>query len=139
MLWNRLDTIQNNASVAKDTAGLILAAGKGTRMKSSLPKVLHPVAGVPMVERVVRALSPLKPASSCVVIGHGADQVRRHVLGVAPKTAFAVQKILNGSGGAVRQALGWLKKQSGDVIIACGDAPLIRTETFSDLIRRHRA
>jgi len=118
---------------------LILAAGKGTRMKSDLPKVLHKVAGMPMVERVVRSLAPLKPVSTCVIIGHGGDKVKETVSATAVKTAFAVQKVLNGSGGAVKQALSWLKKRSGDVIIACGDAPLIRTETFSDLVKRHRA
>jgi bifunctional UDP-N-acetylglucosamine pyrophosphorylase / glucosamine-1-phosphate N-acetyltransferase len=118
---------------------LILAAGKGTRMKSALPKVLHPVAGVPMVQRVITALSPLRPVSTCVIIGHGADRVRELVSGISPRTTFAVQKILNGSGGAVRQAAAWLKRQSGEVIIACGDAPLIRTETFSSLIRQHRS
>ena len=123
----------------KSISVLILAAGKGTRMKSALPKVMHPVAGVPMVERVLRALAPLKPTSTCVIIGHGAELVKTHVAGVDGKTAFAVQKVLNGSGGAVRQALAWLRKQKGDVVIACGDAPLITAETFSDLIRQHRA
>lgn len=118
---------------------LILAAGKGTRMKSALPKVLHPVAGMPMVERVTRSLAPLKPASTCVIIGHGAGAVRAHVAAVSPRTSFAVQKVLNGSGGAVRQALSWLRRQTGDVIVACGDAPLIRAGTFADLMRRHRA
>ena len=90
---------------------LILAAGKGTRMKSALPKVLHPVAGVPMIERVVRVAGVLKPSAVCVIVGHGGDQVKAHVAVIAPKTGFVVQKSLNGSGGAVKQALAWLKKQ----------------------------
>jgi bifunctional UDP-N-acetylglucosamine pyrophosphorylase/glucosamine-1-phosphate N-acetyltransferase len=122
----------------KSTSILILAAGKGTRMKSNLPKVLHAVGGVPMVERVVRAAERLKPTGLCVIVGHGGDQVRGHVRSFSPKADFAVQKILNGSGGAVRQALAWLKRQSGDVIVTCGDAPLIRPETFSALVGQHR-
>jgi bifunctional UDP-N-acetylglucosamine pyrophosphorylase / glucosamine-1-phosphate N-acetyltransferase len=122
----------------KQISILILAAGKGTRMKSALPKVLHPVAGVPMVERVVRAAERLKPASVCVIVGHGGEEVRSHVRGASPRAAFAVQKILNGSGGAVRQALAWLKRQRGDVIVTCGDAPLIRRTTFASLLAEHR-
>src|SRR5262249_22616106 len=99
---------------------LILAAGKGTRMKSNLPKVLHKVGGLPLVERVVRTSLKLKPKSICVIVGHGADQVR-DALKAYPTVTFATQRELNGSGGAVRQALSWLKKQKGEVIIACGD------------------
>src|SRR5687767_9635555 len=113
---------------------LILAAGKGTRMKSRLPKVLHAVAGVSLVSRVVRAAQALKASSLCVVVGHGGEQVRAHVRGVSPQAAFATQKTLDGSGGAVRQALAWLKKQRGDVVVTCGDAPLIRQETFGALL-----
>jgi len=122
----------------KSISILILAAGKGTRMKSSLPKVLHRVGGVPMVERVVRAGDAMKASSLCVIVGHGGSAVSAHVKGVSPKAAFAEQKVLNGSGGAVRQALAWLKKQKGDVIVTCGDAPLIRRETFAALVAQHR-
>src|SRR5947208_1539747 len=104
---------------------LILAAGKGTRMKSNLPKVLHKVGSVPMVERVGRTVQSLKPASVCVVVGYGGDLVRTALKKNFPKTQFATQKIQNGSGGAVKPALAWLKNQKGEVIVACGDAPLI--------------
>ncbi len=117
---------------------LILAAGKGTRMKSALPKVLHKVGGVPMVERVVRAGDAMNASSLCVIVGHGGADVTAHVKSVSPSSAFATQKVLNGSGGAVRQALAWLKKQKGDVIVTCGDAPLIRKETFAALVKEHR-
>ncbi len=69
-----------------------------------------------MVERVLRETSALRPSGLCVIVGHGGDAVKSHVLDVSPRAAFAVQKVLNGSGGAVRQALAWLKKQKGDVI-----------------------
>lgn len=117
---------------------LILAAGKGTRMKSALPKVLHQVCGVPMVERVVRTIQPVRPSSVCVVVGHGGDQVKTVLLRKFPKTQFAHQAVQDGSGGAVRQALGWLQKQRGLVLIACGDAPLISQQSFKELIHAHQ-
>lgn len=116
---------------------LILAAGKGTRMKSKLPKVLHHVGGIPMIERVVRTAASCGAANVCVVVGHGAGDVINHVKGKYPKTQFAVQKSLNGSGGAVRAASAWLKKQRGTVVVACGDAPLITKETFLGLVKLH--
>src|SRR5437762_1034776 len=121
----------------KNISVLILAAGKGTRMKSDLPKVLHKVGGVPMVERVVRTVQALRPASVCVVIGHGGDRVKSVLLKNFPKTQFAVQAVQNGSGGAVRQALGWVRKQTGQIIVACGDAPLITAQSFEELVETH--
>lgn len=118
---------------------LILAAGRGVRMKSDLPKVMHRVGGVPMVERVLSTLSHLKPNGACVIVGFGGDKVRDHLRTGYPKTVFVTQKVLNGSGGAVRYALSWLRKQKGEVIIACGDAPLIRRESFADLVKLHRS
>src|SRR5258708_4965372 len=107
-------------------------------MKSDRAKVLHPVAGVPMVERVLRSLDRLKPAATCVIVGHQGDQVTAHVKRLLPKTTFARQRVLDGSGGAARQALSWLRRQKGDVVVACGDAPLIRTDTFRRLLSAHR-
>jgi len=117
---------------------LILAAGKGVRMKSSTPKVLHPVGGVPMIARVLRTVSSVKPKSVCVIVGHGGDEVRTYIRSGWPETVFVTQKVLNGSGGAVRQALSWLKKQKGDVIVTCGDAPLIKAESLKQLVQAHR-
>lgn len=118
---------------------LILAAGKGTRMKSDLPKVLHQVGGVSLVERVCRSAEKLKPSGIAVIVGHGAELVRNEVRQRHPKAAFFTQRVLNGTGGALRQAASWLKKQKGDVIVTCGDAPLIRAETFSALVAAHRS
>src|SRR4051812_3235527 len=101
---------------------LLLTAGKGTRMKSSLAKVLHRVNGKPMIARVCQSVRPLKPTSLAVVIGHQGGQVRDFLKNEQPGSKFFVQKVLNGSGGAVRQAMSWLKSQRGDVIVACGDA-----------------
>ncbi len=122
----------------KQISVLILAAGKGTRMKSALPKVLHQVGGIPMVERVVRTVQRVRPSSVCVIVGHGGDQVKQVLLAKYPQTKFAFQKIQNGSGGAVRQALSWIKAQKGDIIVACGDAPLITHQSFKELIATHR-
>ena len=122
----------------KKISVLILAAGKGTRMKSALPKVLHPVGGVPMVARVVGTVQTLKPASVCVIVGHGGDLVAKTLLEKFPKTKFVSQRVQNGSGGAVRQALSWIRKQKGDVIVACGDAPLITSQSFKELIATHQ-
>jgi bifunctional UDP-N-acetylglucosamine pyrophosphorylase/glucosamine-1-phosphate N-acetyltransferase len=116
---------------------LILAAGKGTRMKSDRPKVLHTVGGVTLLERVLKTGLKLKPQSVCVIVGHGASDVKSS-LRAYPDVAFATQRVLDGSGGAVRQALSWLKKQRGDVIVACGDAPLIQKDTLRDLLSAHR-
>ena len=80
----------------KNISILILAAGKGTRMKSNRPKVLHPVGGVPMVERVVRTVEMLKPSGVCVVIGHGGEKVTAHLRERFPKIQFATQKKLDG-------------------------------------------
>src|SRR5688572_23671246 len=94
---------------------LILAAGKGTRMKSKLSKVLHKVGGLSLVERVIRTGQQLKPTSVCVIVGHGSGEVKSSLAGYKD-LVYAQQVELNGSGGAVRQALTWLKKQKGDVI-----------------------
>jgi bifunctional UDP-N-acetylglucosamine pyrophosphorylase/glucosamine-1-phosphate N-acetyltransferase len=119
---------------------LILAAGKGVRMKSDLPKVLHSVGRIPMIERVVRSTLSLKPDQICVIVGHGGDAVKTHLHKTFPKQkiSYVTQKVLNGSGGAVRQSLSWLKKQRGEVLVCCGDAPLIPSETFQTLIKDHR-
>lgn len=91
-----------------------------------------------MVERVVQTVSVLKPKSVCVVVGFGGELVKACLKIHFPKTQYATQKSLDGSGGAVRQALAWLKKQDGDVIVTCGDAPLISRASFEELLDSHR-
>ncbi|MCB4757332.1 MAG: bifunctional UDP-N-acetylglucosamine diphosphorylase/glucosamine-1-phosphate N-acetyltransferase GlmU, partial [Elusimicrobia bacterium] len=117
---------------------LILAAGKGVRMKSGLPKVLHPIGGVPLIGHVLTTVLRLKPAELAVVIGHHADAVKLYVKGRWPRAKFFVQDVLDGSGGAVRRAIPWLKKQRGDVIVTCGDMPLQRDQSLKDLAQAHR-
>jgi bifunctional UDP-N-acetylglucosamine pyrophosphorylase / glucosamine-1-phosphate N-acetyltransferase len=127
---------KQNHSHNKDLAILILAAGKGTRLNSSLAKVLHQAGGRPLVEQVVRACMPLKAKKTVVVVGHQADQV---AAAVAPLEATAVlQQPQNGTGHALlvaRRALGNAKY----VMVLPGDAPLVRTETLRALVAKHRA
>ncbi|HTW53300.1 MAG TPA: bifunctional UDP-N-acetylglucosamine diphosphorylase/glucosamine-1-phosphate N-acetyltransferase GlmU [Stellaceae bacterium] len=123
-------------------AAIVLAAGEGTRMCSALPKVLHEVAGQPMVGHVLAALEPLAPQASVVVIGEGQDAVATAVSPV--KTA--VQHPPRGTGDAVRAARGILVSALAgalagtlDVVILYGDAPLIQSETITRLIDARRS
>jgi bifunctional UDP-N-acetylglucosamine pyrophosphorylase / glucosamine-1-phosphate N-acetyltransferase len=121
---------------ANDLAVLILAAGKGTRLKSSLAKVLHRAGGRPLVEHVIAACAPLKPRKTVVVVGHQAEQVSAVV---EPLEADVVlQQPQRGTGHAMqvaRRALGGAKF----VVVLPGDAPLIRTATLRSMIAAHRA
>ncbi len=103
-------------------------------MKSDLPKVLHEAAGDPLLGHVVRAASVLRGPVGFVV-GRGAEKVRERFPG---KFQFFLQTKRLGSGHAVMSATSWLKRQGGDVVILCGDAPLIRPETLKALVSTHR-
>ncbi|EHJ94298.1 bifunctional UDP-N-acetylglucosamine diphosphorylase/glucosamine-1-phosphate N-acetyltransferase GlmU [Vreelandella boliviensis] len=109
---------------------VILAAGKGTRMNSQIPKVLHPLAGKPMVQHVLDTASGLQPDRTHVVIGHGADQLREAL--AENSVQFAVQAEQKGTGHAVAQALEQLG--SGKVLILYGDVPLLQRESLSELL-----
>ena len=121
---------------------LILAAGEGTRMRSSTPKVLHPIAGRPLVEHAVRAAAGLAPESLVVVVGHGRDAVREH-LDTVGKTlgrlvTSTVQEEQNGTGHAVSCALSTLPPGlTGTVLVSYGDVPLLDTETLAALLAGH--
>ncbi|MBI3291810.1 MAG: NTP transferase domain-containing protein, partial [Elusimicrobia bacterium] len=116
--------------MASPLSVLILAAGEGTRMRSETPKVLHPIAGQPMIVHVLSAVKPLHPRQIGVVIGHGGEQVRE-VLRQAgsPRLHLVVQRRQRGSGDAVKAASAWLRRQGGDTLVLYGDAPLLRPET----------
>lgn len=109
---------------------VILAAGKGTRMRSQIPKVLHTLAGKPMVQHVLDTASGLQPDRTHVVIGHGAEQLREALAENAVQ--FAVQAEQKGTGHAVAQALEQLG--SGKVLILYGDVPLLRRESLLELL-----
>ena len=101
---------------------VILAAGKGTRMKSKLPKVLHKVGGKAMVEHVLDAAEAAGCRDNVVVIGHGADLVRS-VIGSRARIALQAEQL--GTGHAVLQAADALQGFHGTVLILCGDTPLL--------------
>ena len=120
-------------------AAIILAAGEGTRLNSARPKVLHEIAGQPMIRHVIDALRPLDPAATVIVIGRGMGSVAR---AVAPVPSV-VQSPPRGTGDAVRAARPTLADclaLSGitDIIVLFGDTPLLRTETIAELIDTRR-
>jgi bifunctional UDP-N-acetylglucosamine pyrophosphorylase/glucosamine-1-phosphate N-acetyltransferase len=105
-------------------------------MKSDLPKVLHVAAGKALLEHVLDAAAPLNGRAG-VVVGRGADAVRER-LSTRNDLVFFIQQQRRGSGDAVKPAARWLARRGGDVVVLCGDAPLIRPETLKDLVRTHR-
>jgi bifunctional UDP-N-acetylglucosamine pyrophosphorylase/glucosamine-1-phosphate N-acetyltransferase len=115
-------------------AGVILAAGLGTRMKSDTAKVLHRVCGQPMVSYVVEALRAASAERVVVVVGHQRERVRK-VLG--PSLEYAVQEQQLGTGHAVMQAAGALRGFPGIVVVANGDVPLLQGETLARLVEYH--
>jgi bifunctional UDP-N-acetylglucosamine pyrophosphorylase/glucosamine-1-phosphate N-acetyltransferase len=118
-----------------DLAIVILAAGKGTRLKSSLAKVLHRAGGRTLVEHIVRACEPLKPRETVVVVGHQAEQVAAVV---EPFDAVTVmQQPQNGTGHAMQVAKRALGRAKFAIVLP-GDAPLVRTETLKALVAAHR-
>ncbi|HLY67115.1 MAG TPA: bifunctional UDP-N-acetylglucosamine diphosphorylase/glucosamine-1-phosphate N-acetyltransferase GlmU, partial [Chloroflexota bacterium] len=128
---------------------VILAAGQGTRMKSALPKVLHRVAGKPMVEYVMDAARSAGATQLVVVVGHGAEQVREHFAmhgepspQPSPRGRTGVELVEQapqmGSGHALQQALPWIGQGDGEVLVLNGDAPLIEPHSLQVLVAEHR-
>lgn len=113
---------------------IILAAGKGTRMKSDLPKVMHKVAGITMLEHVFRAVSAIKPEKNVTVIGHKAELVKE-VLG--DQSQFAMQTEQLGTGHAVMMAEEELSGLEGQTLVIAGDTPLITGDSLQSLIDYH--
>jgi bifunctional UDP-N-acetylglucosamine pyrophosphorylase/glucosamine-1-phosphate N-acetyltransferase len=121
---------------APDTTIIILAAGKGTRMRSDLAKVLHRAGGRPLLEHVVRACQPLKPAQILVVVGHQAEGVAAVAEKLGAQTI--VQQPQRGTGHAMQVARRAIRKSAKLAIVLPGDAPLLRTETLAVLLDAHR-
>ncbi|MBV7393547.1 bifunctional UDP-N-acetylglucosamine diphosphorylase/glucosamine-1-phosphate N-acetyltransferase GlmU [Mameliella sediminis] len=115
------------------TALITLAAGKGTRMKSDLPKVLHRIAGAPMLWHALRAGAALDPERSVVVAGHGFDQVAASVREYDPEMQVVEQAEQLGTGHAVKVALPALEGFDGDVVVLYGDTPFISSDTLEAL------
>lgn len=117
-------------------AAIILAAGKGTRMKSDLHKVLHPIAGRPMLMHLMDAVDALNPAKKVVVVGSGKEQLEA---ALAESAELAVQEPQHGTGHAVQQAEAALAGFEGDVLILYGDVPFVPTSTMQMMIDRLNA
>ena len=121
---------------ARPLAAVILAAGQGKRMRSARPKVLHDVAGRPLISHVLGSVAALGASPTVVVVGHQADAVRAAVGN--GKVATVLQSEQLGTGHAVMQARPSLDGFEGDVLVLCGDVPLLRSETMQELVLEHR-
>lgn len=114
---------------------IILAAGKGTRMKSKLYKVLHPVSGKPMVEHIINRVSETNPDEIITIVGHGAEQVKTQL---GERSEYALQAEQLGTGHAVLQAASFLEGKKGTTLVISGDTPLLTTETLNNLFEYHQ-
>lgn len=118
---------------------VILAAGKGKRMGNpDLPKVMVELAGTPLIGHVLSTISALHAQRTIAIVGHHREIVMNYVLPGFPFTQFAVQEEQLGTGHAVQQCEAALENFDGDVLILCGDAPLITTQTLSNFILKHK-
>ena len=115
---------------------VILAAGLGTRMKSSLAKALHPLAGMPLILHVLNAASGIDPEKIVLVLGHQADKVKNAVEKYHPEIVLQSEQL--GTGHAVLQAVEAIAAASGPVLILCADTPLLTSGTLKDVIDLHR-
>ena len=115
---------------------IVLAAGEGTRMKSTTAKVLHEIAGRTIIEHVVKSVEPLNAKSLSVVVGAHREEVEAHLSQISPSAKPIFQATRNGTGGAVQLALAEFKGD-GTVLILAGDTPLLTTRTLSEFIDAH--
>ncbi len=115
-------------------AAVVLAAGEGTRMKSDLPKVAHPLAGRPLIGHVLNAVEGLEPETVVVVVGFRARLVSELVGG---KARIVIQERRLGTAHALGRAASLLSDFSGALLVLCGDVPLIRTATLDRLVKHH--
>jgi len=116
----------------------VLAAGKGTRMKSALPKVLQPLAGATLVERVLASAANLQPERRLLIVGHQAERVEEQLSAIGG-LEFVLQQPQNGTGHAVQQLLPVMEGFEGELLVLNGDVPLLRAETIDSLVSRHRS
>lgn len=119
-----------------DTYAVILAAGQGTRMKSKLYKVLHPVCGMPMVEHVTNNVLQVGVEKIVTIVGHGAEKVQEQL---GTKSEYALQEEQLGTAHAVQQAASLIEGKPGTTLVICGDTPLIRPETMQALLDHHQS
>ena len=113
---------------------IILAAGKGSRMKSSLYKVLHPVAGKPMVEHVIEQIEAVNVTDIVTIVGFGAEMVKEQL---GNRSKYALQKEQLGTGHAVLATADLLQDKEGTTLVICGDTPLLTADTLEQLMNHH--
>jgi bifunctional UDP-N-acetylglucosamine pyrophosphorylase/glucosamine-1-phosphate N-acetyltransferase len=118
---------------AKDLAVVILAAGKGTRMKSAMSKVMHPIAGVPMIKHIITTAESLNPKKIIVVLAPDMKDVES----VALPHSIAIQKEQLGTGHAIKTAVAALGDFNGNILVLLGDVPLVKTSTVTALLNHH--
>ena len=106
-------------------------------MKSELPKVLHEIGGLTLIERVLRTAAALQPASITVVVGHGAEQVKTS-LAKRRNLQFAIQEQQLGTGHALLQTRPFFEGKSGTVVLLSGDVPLLKSPSLTSLLDTHR-
>jgi len=121
----------------ENITAVILAAGMGTRMKTDIPKVLHPIGSDTMLGKVMSNLKEAGVTNIIAVVGYKADIIESFFKDSAVR--FARQPELLGSGDALAHAVDFMAGDEGDVLVTCGDAPLITKETYSSLLKKHRA
>ncbi len=122
--------------IQRPLIGVVLAAGKGTRMKSALPKVLHCLLGRPILVYVLDLLDELEAVQKVVIVGHGAERVQE-VVG-SQGLDFVLQKEQLGTGHAVQQTRELLQGAKADILIICGDTPLFTRDTLEKFVLEHR-
>ncbi len=120
----------------KELCAVILAAGQGIRMRSKLPKVLHPVAGLPMIAYVVQACRAVRAKRTLVIVGYQAERVQEALAG--EEVEFVLQRQQHGTGHALLQTQEALSGFDGDLLVLSGDTPLLTPATLDDLVRAHR-
>ncbi len=120
-----------------DLRTIILAAGKGTRMKSEIPKVLHKVCGKALIEYVIDAATAAGSLKICLVLGHQIQNVKEYLQQQGKNFDIAVQEKLLGTADAVKSAAKFFHGYNGHVLILCGDTPLLRRQTVKNLVSRH--
>ncbi|MEZ5358179.1 MAG: NTP transferase domain-containing protein [Candidatus Zixiibacteriota bacterium] len=121
----------------KNTAAIVLAAGKGKRMKSDLPKVLHEIMGKPMVRHVIDTLKAININKIVVVVGHKAELVKEELADYGPNLQFVLQAEQLGTGHAVMVTEDALKTFEGNIVVLAGDVPFLTPETAKKLIDLH--
>ena len=118
----------------RNIIAIILAAGKGTRMKSAIPKVLHSILGRSIISYISDAVKEANISYALIIAGHGSELLKKAMKG----TKILIQKELTGSASAVLTAKKFLGDYSGDILVICGDTPLIKSDTIRKLVEKHK-